>query len=337
VTDWGDVIVRARGLSSHILSPARCFALCDSRSIGDLSLQLANLGLVSAPSADSPADEHSLELALRRRAGARLQLLANWAGARRDLLAPIFDDEDRRAIRALVRGAIARVAPQLRTAGLVPTPSLPIRALDELAQAGDVATVASLLLAWHHPFGAVVEAEARRQQPDTLEFEMALVREFAVRARASADAGDAALRLFVERTIDLENLQSALALSSQASDVPPGRLFVDGGTIVTVGDLAGARGAGGEIDLAARLARRVRGTPLAAMLNHGTRSAEDAALDALADEFRRRARDAPLSLAPVILFALRQRAELHMLLRILWGVSLGVPRATVERMAGVAA
>lgn len=337
MTDWGDVIVRARGLSSHILSPARCFALCDSRSIGDLSLQLANLGLVSAPSADSPADEHSLELALRRRAGARLQLLANWAGARRDLLAPIFDDEDRRAIRALVRGAIARVAPQLRTAGLVPTPSLPIRALDELAQAGDVATVASLLLAWHHPFGAVVEAEARRQQPDTLEFEMALVREFAVRARTAADAGDAALRLFVERTIDLENLQSALALSSQASDVPAGRLFVDGGTIVTVGDLAGARGAGGEIDLAARLARRVRGTPLAAMLNHGTRSAEDAALDALADEFRRRARDAPLSLAPVILFALRQRAELHMLLRILWGVSLGVPRATVERMAGVAA
>jgi vacuolar-type H+-ATPase subunit C/Vma6 len=337
VTDWGDVIVRARGLSSHILSPARCFALCDSRSIGDLSLQLVNLGLVSAPSADSPADEHSLELALRRRAGARLQLLATWAGARRDLLAPIFDDEDRRAIRALVRGAIARVAPQLRTTGLVPTPSLPIRALDELAQAGDVATVASLLLAWHHPFGAVVEAEARRQQPDTLEFEMALVREFAVRARTAADAGDAALRLFVERTIDLENLQSALALSSQASDVPAGRLFVDGGTIVTVGDLAGARGAGGEIDLAARLARRVRGTPLAAMLNHGTRSAEDAALDALADEFRRRARDAPLSLAPVILFALRQRAELHMLLRILWGVSLGVPRATVERMAGVAA
>src|ERR1019366_7229148 len=157
------------------------------------------------------------------------------------------------------------------------------------------------------------------------------------RARAAADAGDAALRFFVERTIDIENLQSALALSSQASDVPPGRLFVDGGSIVTVGDLAAARGAGSAIDLAARLAPRVRGTPLAAMLNHGTRSAEDAALDALADEFRRRARDAPLSLAPVILFALRQRAELHMLLRILWGVSLGVPRATVERMAGIAA
>jgi hypothetical protein len=44
-----------------------------------------------------------------------------------------------------------------------------------------------------------------------------------------------------------------------------------------------------------------------------------------------------LSLAPVILFSLRQRAELRMLLGILWGVSLGVPRATVERMAGIAA
>jgi vacuolar-type H+-ATPase subunit C/Vma6 len=141
----------------------------------------------------------------------------------------------------------------------------------------------------------------------------------------------------LERTIDLENLQSALALSSQASDVPPGRLFVDGGTIMTIGDLASAREVGGAAGLAARLATRVHDTPLDAMLNPGTRSAEDAALDALVGEFRRRARDAPLSLAPVVLFALRQRAELRTLLRILWGVSLGVPRATVERLAGVAA
>lgn len=337
MTDWGDVIVRSRGLGSHILSPARCATLCVSRNIGELAAQMAGLGLVGAPAAGSPADEHDLELALRRRAGARLQLLADWAGPRRDRLAPIFDDEDRRAIRALVRGAIARVAPQLRTAGLVPTPTLPMRALDELAQAGDVATVASLLLAWRHPFGKVVDAEARRQKPDPLEFEMAMVREFASRARASAHAGDAGLRLFVERTIDIENLQSVLALSSHAADLPPGRLFVEGGSIVTIGDLASARETGSAAGVAARLGPRARGTPLAAMLDHGARSAEDAALDALTDEFRRLARDAPLSLAPVILFSLRQRAELRMLLGILWGVSLGVPRATVERMAGIAA
>jgi vacuolar-type H+-ATPase subunit C/Vma6 len=337
VTDWSDVIVRSRGLSSHILAPARCAALCDSRNVGELAARMASFGLIGAPASGSAADEHAMELALRRRAGARLQLLADWAGPRRDRLAPVFDDEDRRAIRALVRGAIARVAPQERTAGLVPTPTLPLRALDALAQAGDVATVASLLLAWRHPFGKIVDAEARRQKPDPLEFEMEMVREFASRARSSADAGDAGLRLFVERTIDLENLQSMLALSSHASDLPPGRLFVDGGTIVTIGDLAAAREAGSAAGVAARLATRVRGTPLAAMLDPGARSAEGAALDALTEEFRRLARDAPLSLAPVILFALRQRAELRMLLGIVWGVSLGVPRATVERMAGIAA
>lgn len=236
-----------------------------------------------------------------------------------------------------MRGAIARVAPPLRIGGLIPTPSLPVRALDELAQAGDVATVASLLLAWGHPFAAVVEAEARRQRPETLEFEMALVRAFAERARTAGDSTDAAMRAFVERTIDIENLQTALALASQPSDIAPGRLFVDGGSIVTIGDLAAARGPGMTLELRARLASRVRGTPLAAMLDSGMRSAEDVALDALAEEFRRRARDAPLGLAPVVLFALRQRVELRTLLRILWGISLGVPRATVARMAGVAA
>jgi vacuolar-type H+-ATPase subunit C/Vma6 len=145
------------------------------------------------------------------------------------------------------------------------------------------------------------------------------------------------MRAFVERTIDIANLQTALALSSQPSDVAPGRLFVDGGSIVVIGDLAAARGPGMEMELRERLASKVRGTPLAAMFDHGKRAAEDVALNLFVEEFRRRARDAPLGLAPVVLFALRQRVELRMLLRILWGVSLGVPRATVARMAGVAA
>ena len=51
-------------------------------------------------------------------------------------------------------------------------------------------------------------------------------------------------------------------------------------------------------------------------------------------EFRRLARDAPLSLAPVILFALRSVPNCARCCGILWGVSLGVPRAAVARMAG---
>jgi vacuolar-type H+-ATPase subunit C/Vma6 len=337
MTDWGDVIVRARGLSSHILSASRCAALCNARTVAEFAQQLANLGIAGMPAADAPADEHALELILRRRAGARLQELATWAGRRRDLLAPIFDDEDRRALRALVRGAVAHIAPEQRLAGLIPTPSLPIRALDELARTGDVAAMASLLIALGHPFGAAVAAEAQRQHPGTLELEMALVRAFAERARRAGDSTDAAMRAFVERTIDMENLQTALALASEPSDVATDRLFVEGGSMITPADLAAARGGGAATGLRDQLAHRLQGTPLAAMLERGARSAEDAALDALIEEFRRRARDAPLGLAPVVLFALKQRAELHMLLRMLWGVSLGVPRSALARMAGVPA
>jgi V/A-type H+-transporting ATPase subunit C len=337
VKDWGDLVARARGLAAHLLSPAQCARLCNADGVPALAAQLANLGLVRAPSAGAPADEHALELDLRRHAAAGLHVLADWAGARRNRLAPLFDDEDRRAIRALVRGAIARIAPERRAAGLIPTPSLPLRAIDQLARAGDVATVASLLLAWGHPFGAAVEAEARRQKPDTLGFEMALVRAFATRARAAARRADAAMAHFVERTIDLENLRAMLAIAGQESDLEPAALYVAGGTIITTADLAAAGESATRSGIAVRLERRVRGTPLAAMLEPGERPPEAAALDALAGEFAQRAREAPLSLAPVIAFVLRQRAELHTLLAIVWSISLGVPRATVARAAGIAA
>lgn len=168
---------------------------------------------------------------------------------------------------------------------------------------------------------------------------MALVREFASRAAAAAAArgSDAAMQRFVARIIDLGNLQSALALASQPCDIPPARLFVDGGSVITVGDLVAAHGASGAFDLETRLSQRIRGTPMHALMHPGEQPAEDAALLALADEFRRLARDAPLGLAPVILFVLQQRVELRTLLRIMWSVSLGVPPATVERRAGVGA
>jgi len=308
MTAWGDVIVRARGLSAHILSPARLAPLCRARDIDDLARQLNAFGVVIRDAGDAALDEHALELALRRRAGERFALLAKWAGSRMTELTPIFDDEDRRAIRTIVRGAIAHIDPHARTASLIPTPALPMRALDALAQAGDIATVASLLLAWGHPFGRVVEAEARRAQPDVLAFEVALVREFASRARAAAESGDAALRHFVTLTIDIANMRSALALAKWPSDIDPETLFVPGGETVTLSD----------------------------MRNPDT-AAKEPTRDALIADFRRLARDEPLGLAPVVLFALKQRAELEALIGIVWGVSLGLPEQALERLAGVAA
>jgi vacuolar-type H+-ATPase subunit C/Vma6 len=337
VSDWADLVARSRGLSAHLLSPAQYGALRDAPGLEALAARMATVGLVRAPVAGAASDEHTLELELRRHAGAGLAILARWAGTRRDRLAPLFDDEDRRAIRAIVRGAIARIAPERRAAGLIPTPSLPLRAIEQLAHAGDVATVAALLAAWGHPFGEAVAEQARRQQPETLGFEMALVRTFAARAQAAARRADPAMAHFVERTIDLENLRAALAIIGHPSDLGPGALYVPGGAIITEADMAAASACGARAEFGERLRQRARGTPLAAMLEPGGRSPEGATLDALVAEFTRLAREGPLTLAPVIAFVLRQRAELHALLRIVWSISLGVPRALVARAAGAAA
>jgi len=337
MTDWGDVVVRTKGLAGHLLMPAQLAPLCTARGVGALATQMIALGLVPPPAPGATLDEHALELALRRRAGARLRILARWAGRRAEYLAPLFDDEDRRAVRALVRGAAAGIAPELRLAGLIPTTALPLRALDQLSRAGDVAAIGALLLAWRHPLGAAVAGEAARQTLDLFQVETAIARAFAARVRRAARRADAAMRHFVERSIDLENLWAAMVIAGQHADVDPAVVFIEGGALVTVADLQLAADTQNPADLAAALAPRVRQTPLADALAAAPRPADDAALHALVAEFRARARREPLGLAPVIHFALRQRAELRSLLRIIWSISLGVPGAVIQGAVGAAA
>jgi vacuolar-type H+-ATPase subunit C/Vma6 len=190
---------------------------------------------------------------------------------------------------------------------------------------------------WRHPFGSALAAEARRQRPDLLLMEMTLVRAFATRANDAARSSDAAMRRFVERIIDLENVRAALVIAEHPTDIEPGSVFVAGGRIVTVDDLDLAATSRARADVVARLAPRVAGTPLAAALAADGRPADDSVLDALVAEFHRLALREPLGTAPVILFVLGQRAELRALMRILWSVSLGVPRSAIERAVGAAA
>lgn len=337
MTDWSDVVVRAKGLSAHLMQPAQLTPLCGALNIGVLGDQMAAMDLVPTPADGVPLDEYALELALRRRAGARLRILARWAGPRVTHLTPLFEDEDRRALRALVRGAVAGAPPDERLHGLVPTPALPLRALERLSRAGDLGTIGALLLAWRHPFATVIAAEAMRQAPDLFHLETAMARVFAERARDAARVTRSAMRLFVERTIDLENLWACLVIADHHPDAEAATIFIDGGAIVQVADLRAAAGARSRDELVARLAQRVRRTPLAAALHAGTHPADDGALAAMVAEFRTVARAEPLGLAPVIHFVLRQRAELRSLMRIIWSVSLGVPGAVIAGALGASA
>jgi vacuolar-type H+-ATPase subunit C/Vma6 len=199
-----------------------------------------------------------------------------------------------------------------------------MRAIDQLAAAGDVASIGAMLLAWRHPFGALVATEATRQRPDLLHLEMALVRSFAESARGASH--DRALRAFVRTIIDVENAWAAQALAAQRADVTPAELFVHGGALVTAADLAEASATRTCSALVAKIhAQAPNSAPDLALAPPVGVSAEDAVSDAMIRAARVEARREPLGLAPVILLVLRTRAELQTLHRIVWSIALGVP------------
>lgn len=333
MTDWSDVAARARGLSGQLLTPDQWRELCGVRELGRLGEQLAALGCATVAPESRPVSPARLELAVRRRAGGRLRLLARWAAPRAARLEPLFVDEDRRSLRALMRGAVAGISADERLATLMPTPLLPIRALTQLAHTPDILTIAALLMAWRHPFAQALSEEARRHRPDLFRIDVAIARAFAAHALWGADQADAPMRLFVERTIDIENAWNAIALTGGPSNVDPAAVFIDGGRLIAVDDLVAA--VAGDW-LGKTLHARIAGTAVAAAVAPGARAHEDRAIEVLADEFRRMALHEPLSTAPMIAFALRQRIEIRVLFQIVWGVALGAPQRVIEEAVGVA-
>ena len=337
MTDWGDVVARCRGLASRLSGPPAWRALCASADLEGLRAQLSALGVIVAAAPGTPTTPEQLELALRRRAGARLLILAAWAGARVGALAPLFHEEDRRSLRGIVRGAVGGVAPGERVSGLIATPALPMRALDQLARAADLPAIVALLTVWRHPFAPALAVEAGRAHPDLFRLDAALTTAFAARAVAAARRADGPMRRFVATTIDLQNLWTALALAESAFDGDAGTLFTAGGTIVTADDVRRAAESRSVAVVTASLRPRAARTVVAAALDADSSTREGAALAALTAEFRKVTRREPLSTAPIIAFVLRQRVELRALLRITWGIALGASPKHLESVLEAAA
>jgi len=339
---WADLIARARGLSTHLLGRTRLAELARMRDLGRLAAALdeaygPGVGLTPGASAEE------LEIAVRRAAARDLRTIAHWTGNRDTYLAPLFLDEDRRSIRALLRGAAAGSPPPERLAGLVPTPTLPEGALEELARQRSVNTVVALLIAWAHPFGAALLEEARRPQPDLLQLDLALNSEYAkcsARAVQRAPRGDAArhdLVAYVRATVDLENASTAMQLAAQRSDIDAGLLFVPDGRWLDRARFLDAAHASDAVAASATLARAFRGTPLARVATAVPRRAfEDAALSAELRWSIDAARRTPLGAAPVIAFFLRLRAEVRDLRFIIWRIALGAPPAAPDALVTIA-
>jgi vacuolar-type H+-ATPase subunit C/Vma6 len=324
---WSELGARARGLSTRLLGAATLRELSGARDLPAMTMALAATGAGFPETL--PATPLAIERAEVARAAAQLRALARWSGPQGKLLAPVLDAEDRRSVAAIVHGAVHGAAADDRLAGLLPTPTLPARALAELARQPNVTAIGALLTAWRHPLAPALAPEAGRATPDLLALELRLAQRWAARARAAARAGDRALRAFVATGIDIENCWTALAASrgdpSWAHDA-----FLRGGA--RLDEPAFRRAAGvGDSSAAALLADRFDATPLARALRepHAAPALERAALATMLAEQRALARREPLGAAPAILYVLRLRAELADLRRIAAGIALYVPRERI--------
>lgn len=324
MTVWVDVAARARGLASRLLSAPRLAELRGSHDLAALALRLATLR--GTPLPDESPDPVAMEAAERRHAGAQLRLLARWAGSRAALLAPLFGEEDCRSIRAAIRGGPPGRAPAERLAGLVPTPTLPERALLQLLAARDAATVAALLVAWGNPHGPPLLALARGRQPPLLALEHAVVATWADLARRAAARAGRAMRGYVARRIDAANCFSALLVAEHGGEGPPDALFLEGGDLLPLAAFRLAAGSRSRAAAADFLDELVRRTPIAAATAR-ERGAEERLARALAREQHDLARLDPAGPAAIIEFWLRLRGEVVALQRLTWALAAGAPEA----------
>jgi vacuolar-type H+-ATPase subunit C/Vma6 len=336
MTRWEDVDVRARGLRNHLLTPERLASLAGAPDLAALGSELVGLGFQPAPVGAPSAPD--LELLARREVARRFRTLARWLGPRTATVSVLFEDEDRRSIRALLRGAAAGIPAESRLTGLMPTPALPERALEELSHRAHPHEVAALLALWSHPLGHALLAATDPEHPDLTRMELALQRGFAERARRGAGRGGRALRAYVTEAIDLLNTEAALLLAAGGHELKVDDVFLEGGALLDAPTFRAAASAEGPAAAAARLAPAFAGSGFEEAIRHAGQhpgSFERETLPVRLRRWHRRIRQDPLGGAALLEYGLRLRAQLLQLRDLIWATATGVPPARrLQRLLG---
>ncbi len=327
-TFFGDINARARGLRTHLLPPSTLDKLASAPNLFALQRDFSALGFVRP---DAPASTAALEQAVRRHAAAQISLLSRWSeGPRRAALAVVFEDEDRRSIQAVVRGAQQGAPAEDRLAGLVPTASLPERALQALAAQPTVKDVVHLLGWWQHPLALPLLEPAGKPHPSLLRIEVALHRAFARRATQAAKKADRHLAAYVTQVIDIMNAWSVLLHFDEHDPAIVDLTFIEGGSALLRGHFEQLMSLPRFDEAGSMLVRQFRGSPLSSAFRHGVDNLaelESAILRAQIDQQNRALRVDPGGTAPIVGFALELRAQVVSLRRIVWGVALRAPSA----------
>jgi vacuolar-type H+-ATPase subunit C/Vma6 len=327
----GDINTRARGLRTHLLPASDLERLARATSLLALQRELSGLGYVRS---DAPATAMSLEKAIRRYAASQMGILDRWCtDDRRAVLAVIFEDEDRRSIQAILRGAQQATATEARMAGLIPTTSLPERALLTLASQPTPTDVIRMLALWNHPFGAPLVAAVSGPHPSLFEIEVELQRAFARRVSARAHEGGSHLVEYVEQVIDSMNAWSALLHFVERDSSIVDLTFVEGGRWLTRDVFHKLMNLDTRPQVEKRLAWELRTSALAGAFRDGLEDLaqlESAMLRAQIDWQNRAVRVDPSGAAPIIGFAIELRAQVLNLRAIIWGVALRAPAALIQ-------
>jgi vacuolar-type H+-ATPase subunit C/Vma6 len=263
-----------------------------------------------------------------------MAVLDRWCGHdRRTTLAVIFEDEDRRSIQAILRGAAEGVASEARMTGLVPTTSLPERALQTLCGEPTPADVVGMLVLWNHPLGVALVGASSGPHPSLFDLEIELQRAFARRAAAHARKGGPQLVEYVEQVVDLMNAWSALLHFVERDPSIADLTFVEGGRWLTRDVFHALMSLETMPQVEKRLAWELRKSSLASAFRGelaDLANLESRALRAQIDWQNRAARADPSGAAPVIGFAMELRAEVRSLGGIIWGVALQAPAALIQ-------
>jgi vacuolar-type H+-ATPase subunit C/Vma6 len=221
------LVARAKGLVQHCLSRETLETLAAADDVAALARSLSRFGAIDP--IGEPVDVFGVERAIARTADRHLRTLYRWQERAPGVLDIFVAHQDRRSLRALLRGAAQGAAPHARLEGLLPTRSLPRVALTALAQQASPADVVRQLVLLNHPDAPRLVPLVRTAQADLLAVDVALLAGFAGRAeRAAAGASETSVE-FVSTMIDAANVQNAITIAGEPRDVDHAALFVQGG------------------------------------------------------------------------------------------------------------
>lgn len=324
------LIARAHGLGSRLCSRATLESLAEADDLTAFARDLERSGAIRDP-IGLPLDVFAIERAVTRSANEYVATLRRWQEAQPGVLDVFAADQDRRSLRALLRGAAQGAASEARLEGLLPTPFLPRLALIELARQPSPAGVVGHLAMLAHPDAPRLLPFVRNTQPDLLALDRVLLQAFADRAtRAAARGGDRTLREFVAELIDAGNAQNALAMAGEHRDTDPALNFVDGGRWLSPSAFRAAASSTSPQRALTLLTTALARSPIALSSPVAPRDAahrDRLFLSSAMARLARHARVDPLGSAPILLVLLRIDAQSRDLRALAWGVTLGVPAA----------